>query len=67
MIENYPKKLTLEEVAQEEGFDSIDELLNQYGSESVMPACCEEGCRVEPDGKCPHGHFSILIEFGIIW
>ena len=30
-----------------------------------MPACCEEGCRVEcqPDGKkkCPHGHFSILI------
>ena len=66
MTKTYPRKLTLEEVAQDEGFDSIDELLNQYGLEDVVPACCEEGCRVEPDGKCCHKHPSILIEFGII-
>ena len=66
MIENYSKKLTLEEVAQEEGFDSIDELLNQYGSESVVPACCEDGCQVEPDSLCPHGNPSILIVAGLI-
>ena len=34
--------------------------------ESVIPACCEEGCEVEPDGVCPHGNKSILLEIGVI-
>lgn len=25
-----------------------------------------DGCRVEPDGYCPHGHPSWLLELGII-
>lgn len=25
-----------------------------------------DGCRVEPDGTCPHGHVSWLIHFGLI-
>lgn len=25
-----------------------------------------DGCRVEPDGKCPHGHNSWLLRLGII-
>lgn len=25
-----------------------------------------DGCRVEPDGVCPHGHVSWLIYLGII-
>jgi hypothetical protein len=29
-------------------------------------ADCEEGCVVEPDGECPHGHPSVLILLGLI-
>jgi hypothetical protein len=25
-----------------------------------------DGCRVEPDGKCPHGHNSWLVRLGLI-
>lgn len=25
-----------------------------------------DGCRIEPDGECPHGHVSPLIEGGLI-
>jgi hypothetical protein len=33
---------------------------------SIVPACCDEGCEVEPDGHCEHGHNSILLEMGLI-
>jgi hypothetical protein len=33
----------------------------------VVPACCTEGCEVEPDGTCEHGCPSPLIALGIIW
>jgi len=56
----------VKEVAIQEGFDSVDKLLENYGLESVMPACCEELCSVESDGTCSHGHPSILIELGMI-
>jgi hypothetical protein len=32
----------------------------------VVPACCTEGCEVEPDGTCEHGCPSPLIALGII-
>ena len=31
--------------------------------DSVVPACCSEGCEVEPDGECEHGNPSVLISF----
>jgi hypothetical protein len=31
-----------------------------------VPACCTEGCEVEPDGRCEHGCPSILLAAGII-
>ena len=34
--------------------------------DSVVPACCSEGCEVEPDGECEHGNPSVLISFGVI-
>jgi hypothetical protein len=34
--------------------------------DSIVPACCSEGCEVEPDGTCPHGHPSVLVALGII-
>ena len=34
--------------------------------DSIVPACCIEGCEVEPDGCCEHGCPSILLAAGII-
>ena len=34
--------------------------------DSSVPACCEGGCEVEPDGTCEHGHPSVLIAMGVI-
>ena len=36
--------------------------------EWVYDCVCEatDGCRVEPDGECPHGHPSWLIRLGMI-
>jgi hypothetical protein len=42
-------------------FDLEDAVFN-----SIVPACCSEGCQVEPDGHCSHGHPSVLIAMGLI-
>jgi hypothetical protein len=34
--------------------------------DSVVPACCSDGCEVEPDGHCEHGHESVLLSIGLI-
>lgn len=34
--------------------------------DSTVPACCSEGCWVEPDGTCEHGFKSVLLEMGLI-
>lgn len=47
--------------AEDLGEDAID-----YMCSSVVPACCSEGCQVEPDGKCSHGFNSILVDEGIM-
>lgn len=58
--------LSLNEVAQATGFETVEEMIEEYAFESVVPACCSESCDVEPDGVCSHGHSSILLEYGII-
>jgi len=42
---------------------SIEEL-----EEMVFDSICEatDGCTVEPDGTCPHGHPSWLLYLGLI-
>ncbi len=56
---------------------AINEYLKRDGrslmeiAESVMfeddaPALCDDGCEVEPDGKCCHGCPSILRAAGLI-
>lgn len=34
----------------------------------IYDGVCEatDGCRVEPDGDCPHGHDSWLLHLGLI-
>lgn len=34
--------------------------------DSIVPACCDEGCEVEPDGRCEHDCPSVLLAFGLI-
>ena len=36
--------------------------------EWMWDGCCEatDGCVVEPDGRCPHGHPSWLLKMGLI-
>ena len=60
------ERITSKQVAEEQGFDSVSEMLEEIGTEAIVPACCSEGCEVEPDGHCEHGHPSVLISLGII-
>jgi len=41
-----------------------DEQLEQWSWDSVVEAT--DGCSVEPDGRCPHGHVSWFIYLGLI-
>jgi hypothetical protein len=43
-----------------------EENIEEIAYSSVVPACCSSGCQVEPDGKCQHGHPSVLLQMGII-
>jgi hypothetical protein len=58
-------QITVEEWLQEEGM-SLDEALEEYGQDSVMPAMCSEGCEVEPDGRCEHGGESLFLACDLI-
>lgn len=59
-------RLTVLEVAEEEGFESEGHILAHYMFNGVVPACCSEGCQVEEDGECEHGHPSIFLAMGLI-
>lgn len=41
-----------------------DEQLMAWVTDSVVAAT--DGCAVEPDGVCPHGHPSWLLRLGLI-
>lgn len=34
----------------------------------ILDSVCDatDGCQVEPDGRCPHGHESWLLELGLV-
>jgi len=46
--------------------DYTAEELEEMMMDGTMATECPEGCEVEPDGRCPHGYNSILIEMGLI-
>lgn len=63
------RRLTVAEFKTEHGHTEADilEIVRSIiiGDENA-PALCSDGCEVEPDGTCPHGNPSILIELGMI-
>jgi hypothetical protein len=46
--------------------DSVFEYLRTAQFQGTAPACCTEGCIVEPDGTCSHGCPSVLLVIGLI-
>ena len=62
-------KMTLKEFRVEHGITDGAEMadaLKDWASDSVVPALCQDGCEVEPDGTCEHGCESILLRMGVI-
>jgi hypothetical protein len=43
-----------------------DEELDPDGYGDMAVVSTEDGCRVEPDGKCEHGYLSPLRRLGLI-
>ncbi len=41
-----------------------DEQIEEWVMDSVCDAT--DGCQVEPDGTCPHGHPSWLLRLGLV-
>lgn len=68
-MENKPKnpyRINVKQLARDNGFSDTYEFLDEMCSDSVIPACCKEGCQVEPDGHCEHNCPSPLLALGII-
>lgn len=60
-------KLSAEEAAENAGYASVEDCLEAViMDDENAPALCSEGCEVEPDGVCPHGFQSIVLERGLI-
>lgn len=60
-------KVSLEEWFKTNGYSDIEEVIEALSEDdSVCPALYGEGCVVEPDGTCPHGAPSVLLELGLI-
>jgi hypothetical protein len=60
MESNKEFTLSVSETLDMHGIDILDAMVMavDYG---IAPACCTEGCEVEPDGHCEHGQPSVLI------
>ena len=63
-----PYLITAAETLANEGFTpaTLEQFIRNALWESTSPACCTEGCIVEPDGACSHGCPSILIALEVI-
>jgi hypothetical protein len=44
----------------------VMDFLESVTFEGICPALCDEGCEVEPDGRCEHGCPSVMLALGII-
>lgn len=66
LTEKKPRALKVAEVLEEHGYSTLQEALEAWIDEASCPSMCSEGCEVEHDGECPHGHPSIIVKFGLI-
>ena len=65
-----PYRISATEALENEGFSDTPESLEAFARNALFdatsPACCSEGCIVEPDGTCSHGCPLILLALGMI-
>ncbi len=61
-----PHRISLSQLAENFGYDDRMEFLESECTDSIVPACCEFECEVEPDGRCEHGCPSALLAAGLI-
>ena len=54
-------KISAEQAMKDAGVTMEDCVFETTGTWGV-PACCSEGCTVEPDGHCSHGYPSVMLE-----
>ena len=59
-------KVTVQELEDAEGQSALDILEEVMFDTRHCPAMCSEGCEVEVDGVCPHGHQSLALEMGVV-
>ena len=59
-------RITFQELMEQEGVEDQMEYLEDLIMDGVVPALCDGGCLVEPDGECHHGHPSVLLALGLI-
>lgn len=60
-----PFRISLKALAEREGYSNTLDFIGTL-DDSIVPACCSEGCEVESDGRCEHGCPSALLAAGII-
>lgn len=58
-------RITIKQAMENEGFDDRFDYIEYLMSDTVVNALCEDSCRVEPDGVCPHGNPSPLKVLGL--
>lgn len=64
-----PHRLTVKQLKADYGVETEEQwvaLLRTFILDGVCPALCDEGCVVEPDGRCPHDCPSVLVALGMI-
>ena len=61
-----PNRISVAQLAHEHGYDNTTDFIEEECTDSVVPACCCNGCNVEPDGRCEHGCPSPLVALGYI-
>lgn len=61
-----PHRISVDWALKEAGY-TVDSFIGSPAAmDSVVPACCSEGCQVEPDGRCEHGCPSVLLALGVM-
>lgn len=62
-----PHRISAAKALRDAGYDTVDDfLLSSEAHDSIVPACCDNGCEIEPDGHCEHGCPSVLLALHVI-
>jgi len=59
-------KISLVQWLSENGYENSWQVLEDTDDLECWPALCDQGCKVEPDGTCPHGGQSVLLAMGLL-